>query len=119
MPYGMHDRGQAHPHRRLTRNIMYMQPSNPAKYNPSPISPPARSSPLRYFTSTRRCITRPCVTRPAMHGVDQAWRRPSATHGVLEGRWLLEKALQKDAKLRDTYKKKFNYNDIRRDILLA
>ena len=67
-----HDKGQAHPHCHLTRNIMYMQPSHNAKYNPSPISTPARSNPLRYFTSTRRCITRPCVTRPARHGVDQA-----------------------------------------------
>ena len=33
--------------------------------------------------------------------------------------WHLKKLFEKDAKLRDTYKQTFNYNDIRRDRFLA
>ena len=82
-------------------------------------SPRARSNPLRYFTSTRRCITRPRVTRPAMHGVDQAWRRLSAMLGVLEGRWLLEKASTRMHSYVIPSKRRSTHNGLRRRRFIA
>ena len=42
-------------------------------------------------------------------------------HGKASDRvvWHLKKQFEKDAKLRDTYKQTFNYNDIRRDRFLV
>ena len=42
-------------------------------------------------------------------------------HGKASDRvvWHLKKLFEKDAKLRDTYKQTFNYNDIRRDRFLV